>query len=284
MNKIIILFLLLLIILVLILLTKNNEHFNSINGKDDKLFAIIICTYRRKDGSSLKNLKKLANIMNNQTYKNFTIFLNGDNYEDQKEFDLVCSLFKNKVIAENYPISFREGYFNIAKNKWSCGGSNANYNGVKKAIDMGYNYYLHCDDDDQWTHDHVEQYYNVIKKFPKADVIFSKSHYTDFILPREHNSIIKINYNNLLPTQANMVHSTLCINLKSIGNNILKIKKSRLDIINKIKNKKIEEYAIMPEDREILDVINKKVTENKYKVVFIPKITCKKDTDFNIPI
>ena len=80
-----------------------------------------------------------------------------------------------------------------------------------------------------------------------------------------------------------MVHSTLCINLKSIGNDILKIKKSRLDIINKIKNKQIKEYEITPGDMQILGHINKKVKENKYKVVFIPKITCKKDTDGNIP-
>lgn len=261
-------------------LTKNkNEHF----FKEDKLLAVIICTYKRKDGSSIKNLKKLANIMNNQTYKNFTIFLNGDNYEDQKEFDFVCSLFKNKVIAENYPISFRNGYFKYAKNKWTCGGGNAIYNGILKAKKMGYKYYLHCDDDDEWTYDHIEQYYNTIKQFPKADFIFSKSHYKNLILPREHNSVKKLYYNNLPPKPENMVHSTLCINLKSIGDDILKIKRSRLNIINKIKNKEIEEYIIPPGDKQILGHINNKVKEKKYSVIFIPKITCKKDTDGNIP-
>ena len=281
MNKII-LFLLLLIVLILILLiTKKKESFNSTN--DDKLFAVVICTYKRKDGSSIKNLKNIANIMNNQTYKNFTIFLNGDDYDDQEEFNYASSLFKNKVVAENYPISFRQGYFKIAINKWSCGGGNASYNGVLKAKKMGFKYYLHCDDDDEWTKDHVKEYYNVIKKYPKIDFIFSKSHYQKTILPREHNSITKIHYNNLLPKPANMVHSTLCINLKSIGDDILKIKKSRLDIINKIKNKQIKEYKIPPGDKQILGHINKKVKEKKYNVIFIPKITCKKDTDVNIP-
>ena len=280
MIKNILIILIVILIGILIASLKNtNEHFKT---DDQKLFAVIVTTYKRKDGSSIKNLKNLANIMNSQTYKNFTVFLNGDNYEDQKEFELACSFFNNKVIAENYPISFREGYFKIPKNKWRCGGINANYNGVLKAFNMGYKYYLHCDDD-EWTNDHLEQYYKVIKQFPKADFIFSKSKYKNFILPREHNSVTNVNYNNLLPKPANVVHSTICINLKTIGNDILKIKKSRLEIIDKIKNKQIEEYNIPSGDMQILGHINKKSKEKKYKVIFIPEITCRKDTDVNIP-
>jgi hypothetical protein len=290
MNKIKILLLLLLIILVLILLiTKNNENFNSINNSinnndvDDKLFAVIINTYKRKDGSSLKNLKKLANIMNNQTYKNFTIFLNGDNYEDQKEFDLVCSLFKNKVIAENYPISFREGYFNIAKNKWSCGGLRTKTLGLIKVKDLGFHYYFNCDDDDKWTNNHIEEYYNAIKKFDKVDFLFSKSYYTNIILPREHKTVSKLYYNNLVPKPGNMVHSTLCINLKTLGNDVINLRNQVLEKIDKIKNKEIKEYYLEPMDMRILKLINDKTNKGDCKVLFIPEITCKKDTDGNIP-
>lgn len=279
-NILILLIIILIFIFIFISSLNKNEHFSK---DEDKLLAVIVTTYKRKDGSSIKNLKNLANILNNQTYKNFTIFLNGDNYEDQKEFNLASSFFNNKVIAENYPISFREGYFKIPKNKWTCGGGNANYNGVLKAYNMGYNYYLHCDDDDNWTNDHIEKYFNVIKKFPKTDFIFSKSNYKNFILPREHNSVKNISYNNLLPKPANVVHSTICINLKTIGKDILKIKKSRLEIIVKIKNKQIKEYQIQPGDMQILGHINKKVKEKKYKIIFIPEITCRKDTDVNIP-
>ena len=51
----------------------------------------------------------------------------------------------------------------------------------------------------------------------------------------------------------------------------------------KRKMDKIKEYEITPGDMQILGHVNKKVKENKYKVVFIPNITCRKDTDGNIP-
>ena len=44
------------------------------------------------------------------------------------------------MISENYPISFREGFFTINRNKWSTGGLNANYHGILKAKNMGYKY------------------------------------------------------------------------------------------------------------------------------------------------
>ena len=48
------------LILVFIIYNKKIERFNQY--EDDKLFAVIICTYRRKDGSSLDNLKKFRQI------------------------------------------------------------------------------------------------------------------------------------------------------------------------------------------------------------------------------
>ena len=46
----------------------------------------------------------------------------------------------------------------------------------------GYKYYLHCDDDDEWTKDHIEQYYNVIKHdFNFTYVIFTIIYIIDII-------------------------------------------------------------------------------------------------------
>ena len=45
--------------------------------KIENIFAVIIATYKRADGSSYSNLKRVSQFLKNQTYQNFKIFLVG---------------------------------------------------------------------------------------------------------------------------------------------------------------------------------------------------------------
>lgn len=244
--------------------------------------AVIVRTYWRKNNTSKKHLLKMFNVLYNQSYQDFKLFLIGDCYEKKEEFKEICQLYKNEIYYENLNIHFRN-IFKIKRNRWTCGGSNANYYALKKAIDEKYDYYIHLDDDDTWTNNHIEEIVDTIKKFPEVDFIASKSRYMNGILPREHKQINKKFYNNWLPNPCNVVHSSWCINLNTFGQKLLNIYKQRINIVNLIRTKKIKERLLGPLDAHILNIINQNQKNNSIKSILIPIVTCIKLSDVNIP-
>ena len=49
-----------------------------------------------------------------QTYQNYHIFLIGDDYEDEEEFNQIVSLFPSeKIYSYNNKFSYRENYFSL---------------------------------------------------------------------------------------------------------------------------------------------------------------------------
>jgi len=252
----------------------------------EKKFAVIIRTYRRKNGSSFNNLLRVVNFLNNQTYKNFKVFLIGDDYDDQEEFDKIVSMFpEDKIYSYNNNVSFRKGYFKIKKNKWCTGGMLANLIGLRQAIKEKFKYYVHLDDDDIWLNNHLETVNEVVDKFPKVGFIVSYSKYKNIHLPREFigKKNIKIFYDNFKPRGANSVHSSWIVNLEYLGDTFLKIYEERLGKINMIKDGKIKEFEFKETDRTLLDKINNLQKNKKVKCIFIPKCTVEKKTDGNIP-
>ena len=161
----------------------------------------------------------------------------------------------------------------------------ARFIGIQEAIKQGYNYYVHLDDDDTWTNNHIESINNIVNNFPEVGFIVNKSIYKNISLPREfHNkNNIEIKYNNFIPIPCNSVHSSWTINLQLLGNKILELYKNRINIIEKIKNKEIKEYKFEPFDASILGEFRKLQNNNKIKSIFIPICTVEKKTDYNIP-
>ena len=151
---------------------------------DKKKFAVIIATYRRKNNTSYNNLLNVHKFLINQTYQNFKVFLIGDDYSDQDEFNKIVSLYpEDKIFSYNNNVSYRTGIFKDPMNLWRNGGALARAIGIKRAIEEGYNYYLHLDDDDIWLHNHIEVINNTINSFPEVDFMVNKSQYEDRFLP-----------------------------------------------------------------------------------------------------
>ena len=249
-------------------------------------FAVIIATYKRADGSSYSNLKRVSQFLKNQTYQNFKIFLVGDHYTDEREFNEIVKFFpENKIYNHNNSYSYRKNYFNIAYNRWTNGGALARLVGIKKAIEENFNYYLHLDDDDVWKNNHIEIINDTILKFPQVDFMVNKAIYKNITLPREfHNkNNIKIAYNNFLVKMRNSVHSSWTVNLKTLGNIFINIQEERINIIEKIRNKDLKEYQMIPLDAEILAKMTLMQKNNTIKCIYIPICTVIKRTDINIP-
>jgi hypothetical protein len=247
----------------------------------EKDFAIIIPTYKRKNGSTPSYIKNVSQMLKGQTYQNYKVFLIGDNYEDEKEFNQFKSLFyspnEDKIFICNNNKSYRQGYFNNNYNKWAIGGIMAIKIGVQKAYREGYKYYLHLDDDDFWTSNKLEVLKNTLEQFPQAEFIFHASEYSNRILPIEHREDISLKYNNLRPRGGNIVHSTNVLKLsQSCYNLFLSYTNNLIQIAEDIKHKQRTETQLDPFDLGFVNLVN--LSPGKIlKCLYIPQILSKKN-------
>ena len=63
----------------------------------DPHVCVIIPTYYRKDGSTQNLLSRALKNLEAQTYKNFKVFVIGDHYDDNEEFEEICKTYKNNI-------------------------------------------------------------------------------------------------------------------------------------------------------------------------------------------
>jgi glycosyltransferase involved in cell wall biosynthesis len=76
-------------------------------------FGICISTYQRKDGKTPELLRRALDSVFNQTYKNFKIFLIGDKYENNDEFEKILSEYPSeKIYYENLEIANEIDFYN----------------------------------------------------------------------------------------------------------------------------------------------------------------------------
>ena len=277
--------------------------------------AVLIRTYKRKNGLSKGYLKRAFKSLENQTYKNFKLFVIGDDYSDNEEFEDICKSYNGDIYYYNNPESFRTYNFKVKQNYWSVGGGKAMIYAQNKVITENYDYYFHLDDDDTWQPNHVEIVVKYINRFPKVDVLYSKSMYRDGYLPYYHESEENVAYNNFPLKPAHSVHSSHVYNVKTLGNVLIGILlhlQRQADIINnknkdQYKNKNNIEYYNRNADSYKVDLkkyksisdgyeYKEKIIEagdaskarivgntNKYNNIYIPLYTVNKYSDGNTP-
>ena len=256
---------------------------NVINNKPNNKFVVFFATYMRANNRTPNNIKNVVNMFKSQTYQNFDIVIIGDDYENNDEFEELMKLFppEKLVYYENRKESTRYNTFNIAKNRWSCGGFFAKKFGLEKCMELGYKYYFHLDDDDKWDSNHTQIIKDTIEQYPEVDFLYTKSRYCGGVLP--NTTVNKIAYNNLPPRSSNLVHSTTCMKIETLAPHILNLFNTRAKLINDIKAKRVAERQIGPFDAWKWDTINNLIKKKSHKAIFIPTITCTKQNDGNVP-
>lgn len=246
--------------------------------------AIIVATYRRQNGSTIHNLQRVADMLNKQTYQNYHLFLMGDDYTDKDEFNKIVTFFpSDKIYAQNMPTSYRDGVFKDRHNMWAIGGINATYYGLLKAIELGYKYYFHLDDDDGWLPNHIETIVNTIKEYPEVDMLYTRSKYQNKYLP---GNVVDISYNNLPPRGGKLVNASSCINLETLSKPLLELFDTNMNRVERIRKKEIPEGRFVAFDFTKWEMINKLVIskDSNIKTIYIPILTCNKDSDKNLPL
>jgi glycosyltransferase involved in cell wall biosynthesis len=175
--------------------------------------AIGIPTYQRLDGTTPKYLNRAFDSILNQTHQDYKVFLIGDKYENENEFEMLGhQISKEKIYRKN--LSFakeREKYKMDSRELWCSGGANAYNTAIDICLDQGYSYMCHLDHDDYWANDHLEQIVRVIDLVKEnIGCVYTCSQYKENVhLPRVEltNKIYES-----FPTPIQVNHSSVCIN------------------------------------------------------------------------
>ena len=250
----------------------------------DPKICVVMPTYLRKNGTTKQLLTRALKNLEAQTYKNFKLFLIGDHYDNNDEFEELCKSYKNDIFYKNNEQHYRCYKFSNKSTYWTIGGALALKTGIEKAIEEKFDYYLHLDDDDEWRDIHIEVVVEHIKKFPSASFILTKAKYAGIFLPRTPE--INTFYNNYIPRGEDSVHASHVYKLPLLGNLVLDVINKNHILANKINNRErgFEGITIPPTDATILDNINSMVVTNKIKSLYIPIITVNKVSDQNYPV
>ena len=225
--------------------------------------AIIMATFYRKDGRSSSFLTRALNSIANQTYQDYKIFLTGDRYENNEEFETICKSFPypEKLFYQNLEVAKERDIFNNKVDIWKFGGVNAINHSINISSNEGFNYIVKLDHDDFWENNHLELINECIELNNPA-FICTKSKYRDTILP---NISSHEKYINFKPYPETLVHSSICFDL-----NQLPLRYRALGD---------EKCGDNSGDGCLYFEIRELIEENNLKSVLINKITCTVEGD-----
>jgi hypothetical protein len=226
-------------------------------------FGIVIATYMRPDGKTPFYLNRTLNSILYQKFKNYKVFLIGDKYEDNDEFNAYGEGFNhNNFFKYNLPIAKERDLYLDKKILWAVGGCNASNYGIDLAISENIHYICRLDHDDWWEPNHLENF-NEIIGIHNPDWICSKSTRLNHrVLPIINNTSRFIEF---LPEPNIVVKSSTCINQKKIPLRTIDVYK--------------ETGEIYPGDANLWIRMSEFIKTNNLKSYLINEITCHHDEE-----
>jgi hypothetical protein len=211
--------------------------------------AIVTPTYYRPDGKTEYLLSRMLFNLMTQKYKNFKLYLIGDNYSDHDEFNKYSN-YNIQMYTENLPYAEErnklKGY-----PLWCVGGVNAVNTGIKKALADGYEWIIILDHDDYLKSNHILDIFNEITL--NSVFVCSLSNVNSLILPTTKDK-------NFIPRGGELIKSSACVKFSKI--NML------------FKNTINENGTVYPSDADFWDRLGKLIDEKKYDSFCTLKNTC----------
>lgn len=232
-------------------------------------FGVVITTYQRKDGKTFFYLNRAIDSVLNQSYKDFKVFLIGDRYDDNVEFEKLSSRLSNiDHYYENLHFAHeRDVYGENKQALWSYGGTYATNYGIDLCEKENIEFVAMLNHDDWWYENHLEEFYKCYKTF-NCDFMCTKSTFTNpnIFLP---NIIPMGYYTNFLPSYSHLIHSSAMINIK-------KIPLRYVDIFKKTGK------VGLPGDGDYWNRVNEYIKSKKLCGLFINTLTCRHDEEGHI--
>jgi glycosyltransferase involved in cell wall biosynthesis len=227
------------------------------------IIGITIHTYQRADGKTPNLLKRTLQSIINQSYQDFKIFIVGDKYENNQEFEDIINSFKeisNKIVYDN--LSFaneRDKYLGINNTAlWNCGGAHALNHANFLATQYGITKVCHIDHDDIWLPNHLELIVNTIIEKQNPAFIYTLSKYISIpVFPEfpEDGEVVES-----YPEYARLIHSSTYIDLAQIH--------------FYYRDLWAEENRIFPSDGDMWERIKAKCQSENLKSYVIRRVTC----------
>lgn len=228
------------------------------------LFAVRVSTYRRPKGTYHLLHRCLKSILL-QTYTKWKIFLVGDCYQPQSEFDELASIIpQDKLYKYNLSESPERKKY-TGNDLWKVAGCAASKHGLKK-IQEEKLIHVPLDDDDYWSPSHLSELAYGYENFPEAVFIYTQSTYKNSVLPSD---IPAIYYNNISPRAYSLIHSSVSwdtVRLPLMYKNIIE-----------------EGGNYVAGDAEMWDRIRDYCHEKGLKTLYIPKLTVHHDCEQGNP-
>jgi glycosyltransferase involved in cell wall biosynthesis len=226
-------------------------------------FAIIIPTYKRPDGKSPFYVNRALNSILNQVYKNYKVFLIGDRYDGQDEFDLFGEGFSSEnFYKENLPKALERDEYKNKEILWKYGGCKATNYGIDLALQENIDYVCMLDHDDKWNPNHLKNFNELIETH-NPPWMCSSSTYLKGTLPNLKTSDKFVTFT---PTPATLVKSSACINYKVIPIRIRNVYEE---------TGKVGRCA----DSDLWERISKYMKENELKGYLVNEVTCYHDEE-----
>lgn len=179
--------------------------------------AIATPTYQRSDGTTPKFLNRAYESILKQTYQDYKVFLIGDHYEDQTEFQSFGKMFSpEKFYSKNLPVAAERSKYAMGSRKLWCSGGVGAFNVlIEEILSQGYEYICHLDHDDYWAEDHLEKINDVIESNDRVGCVYTCGEYVhNSYLPKVSKLDGRVIESFPMPTNA--IHSSTCINFKEI--------------------------------------------------------------------
>ena len=221
-------------------------------------FAIVINVFKRKDNKSFFLVKRALNSILDQTYKNFKIYLIGDKYEDEIEFQKIVNLVpKDKIYSVNLDKAVEREKYSYYE-LWNVGGTNAANLALNKIDEDELEWICFLDYDDFYFPNHLEVINDAIQKtkanFISTIALIEKDSENERFLPCSISENLTY-FNNYLPESCNIAKTSICIN-HIYFNNI------------KFKNMIEEENKIYPGDADLFDRLKEfLINKNEYGIL-----------------
>lgn len=225
--------------------------------------GITIHTYQRADGQTPSLLRRTIQSIINQSYQKYKIFIVGDKYEDNQEFESIIKSFveiADKVVFENLSFAHeRDKYLGINNTAlWNCGGANALNHANNLAKAHGITKVCHIDHDDFWLPNHLELIARTIAEKNNPSFIYTLSRYLNNpVFPQMEVDGQAVEH---YPSYCSLIHSSVYMDLEQIH--------------LPYRDLWAEEGRYFPSDGDMWERIKSKCVSENLKSYVIREVTC----------
>jgi len=225
--------------------------------------GITIHTYQRADGQTPQFLLRAIQSIVNQSYQNYKIFIVGDKYEDNQEFEDIINGFieiADKIVYENLHFAHeRDKYLGINNTAlWNCGGANALNHANNLAKAHGITKVCHLDHDDVWLPNHLQLIADAIISKQNPAFIYTLSRYLHN--PVFPEMVVDGQVVEYYPAYCSLIHSSIYMDLEQVH--------------FPYRDLWAEEGRYFPSDGDMWERVSAKCRANNLKSYVIRQVTC----------